>query len=150
MRRGHRTRARRSLDLLEVRFLLGRSGNPRRPVVAEPQGGQQVQLGLFRPPVEGGDLHQEVFRAAFGVLDEDVEIAVAVEDAGVQELILKLFPIASPVRLHQVGVREGRLGILVEELHVGVGRRAVEVEIVFFDVLAVVALDCWSSRRGVP
>ncbi len=147
MRRGHRTRARRSLDLLEVRFL-ARSGNPRGPVVAEPQGGQQVQFGLFRPPVDGGDVHQEVFRAAFGVLDEDVEIAVAVEDAGVQELILQLVPIAPPVRLHQVGVREGRLGILVEELHVGVGRRAVEVEIVFFDVLAVVALAVGQAEEA--
>ena len=114
VRRRNRTRARRSLDLLEVRFL-ARSGNPRRPVVAEPQGGQQVQLGRFRSPVDGGDLHQDVFRTAFGVLDEDVEIAVVVEDAGVEELILHLVPIASPVRLHQVGVREGRLGVLVED-----------------------------------
>jgi hypothetical protein len=45
-------------------------------------------------------------------------------------------------------VREGRLGILVEELHVGVGRGAVEVEIVFFDVLAVVALAVGQAEEA--
>ena len=113
-------------------------GHPRRPVVAEPQSRQHVQLGGRRPPVGRGDLHQDVLRAPLGVLHEDVEVAVFLEDAGVEELVLHLVAGAPPVRLHQVGVGIGRLGILVEVLHVRVGRRAVEVEVVLLYVLAVV------------
>ena len=75
-----------------------------------------------------------------GVLHEDVEVAVVIEDAGVEELILHLVPGAPAVRLHQVGVGKGRLRVLVEVLHVRVGRRAVEVEVVLLHILAVVAL----------
>src|SRR5262249_24496587 len=42
--------------------------------------------------------------------------------------------------LDEVAVGEGGLGVLVEVLHVRVRRRAVEVEVVVLDVLAVVAL----------
>ena len=148
MRRRDRPRARRSLDLRE-RWLLGRSGNPRRPVVAEPQGRQHVQLGRRRPPVDRGDLHQDVLRATLGVLHEDVEVAVVLEDARVEQLVLHLVAGAPPVRLHQVGVGIGRLGILVEVLHVGVGRRAVEVEVVLLDVLAVVPLAVGQAEEAL-
>ena len=138
----NRARARRCLDLPEVWFL-GRSvgfGNPRRPVVAEPQRRQEVQFSRVRPPVGCRDPHEDVFRTGFGVLHEDVEVAVVIEDAGVEQFILHLVAGAAAVRLHQVGVGIGRLRVLVEVLHVRVGRRAVEVEVVLLHVLAVVAL----------
>ena len=77
--------------------------------------------------------------AGLGVLDEDVEVAVVVEDAGVEQLVLHLVAGAPAVRLHQIGVGIGRLRVLVEVLHVRVRRRAVEVEVVLLHVLAVVA-----------
>ena len=149
MRCRDRTRARRRLDLLEVRFLGGsvRFGDPRRPVVAEPQRRQQMQFGRFRSPVGRRDLHQDVFRTGFGVLHEDVEVAVVIEDAGVEEFILHLVAVAPAVRLHQVGVGKGRLRVLVEVLHVRVGRRAVEVEVVLLHILAVVALAVGQSEE---
>ena len=152
MRCRDRARARRRLDLLQVRFHGGSAdlGDPRRPVVAEPERRQEVQFRRVRSPVGRGDPDQDVFRPGFGILDEDVEVSVVVEDAGVEEFILHLVPGATTVRLHQVGVGEGRLRVLVEVLHVRVGRRAVEVEVVFLDVLAVIALRCWSGRRAVP
>ncbi len=132
--------ARRRVDLPEVRFMGSPAdvGDPRRPVVAEPERRQEVQFRRVRSPVGCGDLHQDVFRAGFGVLHENVEIAIGVEDAGVEEFILHLVPGATAVRLRQVGVGKGRLRVLVEVLHVRMGRRAVEVEVVFLDVLAVV------------
>ena len=98
-----------------------------------------MQLGLLRSPIGGRDLHQDVLGARLGVFHEDVEVAVLLEDPGVEELVLHLVAAAPPVRLHQVGVGIGRLRVLVEKLHVRVGRRAVEVEVVLLDVLAVVA-----------
>ena len=98
-----------------------------------------MQLGLLRPSIDRGDLHQHVVRAIFGVLHEDVEVAVVIEDAGVEQFVLHLVAGTPTVRLYQISVGESRLRILVEILHVRMRRRTVEVEVVFFDVLAVVA-----------
>ena len=68
----------------------------------------------------------------------DVEVAVVVEHAGVDELVLELLARAARVGRDQIVVREGRLRVLVEPLHVRVGRRGVEIEVVLLDVLAVV------------
>ena len=45
----------------------------------------------------------------------------------------------SAVGRDKVGVRIGRLGILVEVLHVGMGRCVVEVEVILLDVLPMIA-----------
>ena len=142
MRGGDRGGAGRPLDLLQVR-LFGRPvrrGNPPRPVVAEPQRRQEVQVGRVRSAVGRGDLHQDVVGRALGVLDEHVEVPVVVEDAGIEQLVLHVVARALAVRPYKVAVGIGRLRVLVEILHVRVGRRAIEVEVVLLHVLAVVAL----------
>ena len=151
MRCRDRARARRCLDLLEVRLLgcpVG-FGNPGCPVIPEPECRQEMQFGCVRSPVGRRDPHQDVFRTGFGVLHEDVEIAVGLEDARVEELILHLVPGAPLVGVHQVGVRKGRLGVFVEVLHVGVGRRRVEVEVVFLDILAVIAFAVGQTEQAL-
>ena len=142
MRGGDRGGAGRPLDLLQVR-LFGRPvrrGNPPRPVVAEPQRRQEVQVGRVRSAVGRGDLHQDVVGRALGVLDEHVEVPVVVEDAGIEQLVLHVVARALAVRPYKVAVGIGRLRVLVEIFHVRVGRRAIEVEVVLLHVLAVVAL----------
>jgi hypothetical protein len=47
---------------------------------------------------------------------------------------------SSPVGLDEVVVRIRRVGILVQELHVRVRRRRIEVEVVLLDVFAVIPL----------
>ena len=110
------------------------------PGVAEPQRRQQVQRRRLRAAVVRGDPHQDVVVRRLGVLDHDVEVAVVVEDAGVEQLVLEVLLAAAAVRGHQVLVGERPLRILVEALQVGVRRRRVEVEPVLLGVLAVVAL----------
>ena len=102
--------------------------------------GRRCSSAASGPRFTAGDPHEEVVGAALGVLHEDVEVAVAFEDAGVEELVLHLLPRPLPVRPDQVVVGEGGLRVLVEVLHVRVGRGAVEVEVVVLHVLAVVAL----------
>ena len=99
-----------------------------------------MQLGRVRSPVGRRDPHQDVFGIPLGVLHEDVEIAVLIEDAGVEEFVLHLLPGPPTVRPDEILIGKGRLGVLVEVLHVGVGRRAVEVEVVLLHILAVVRL----------
>jgi plasmid stabilization system protein ParE len=90
--------------------------------------------------------HQDVVGTVLRVLDEDIEVAALVEDAGVAELELGLgFPGGGSPR--PGGRRGSRLRILVERLHVGVRRRGVEVEVELLDVLAVVALGSGQAEE---
>ncbi len=98
-----------------------------------------MQFCRVRSPVDCRDPHEDVFRTVFGVLDEDVEVSVVIENAGIEQFVFKLVPGTAAVRLRQVGVGIGRLRILVEILHVRVGRRAVEIEVVFLYVFTMVA-----------
>ena len=110
------------------------------PRVPEPERRQHVKRRRLRPPVVDGHAHQDVVRARLRVLHHHVEVAVVVEDAGVEELELGLLAPAPRVLLDEARVRVLVLRVLVERAHVGVGGRGVEVEVVLLDVLAVVAL----------
>ncbi len=94
----------------------------------------------FRSAIDDRDPHQQIFGIGFRVFDEDVEVAIAVEHAGVDQLELRIAAAAAPILLDERGVGEFRVRILVEHPHERVGRRRVEVEVVLLDVLAVVAL----------
>jgi len=48
-----------------------------------------MQFGRLRSAVDGRNPHENVFRTGFGVLHKDIEIAIFVEDAGVEELIFR-------------------------------------------------------------
>ena len=49
-----------------------------------------MQRRLVRPAIDDGDPHQHVVGAGLGVLDEDVEIAVVVEHAGIEQLEFRI------------------------------------------------------------
>ena len=120
-----------------------------RPGVAEPQGRKQLQAGRILAAVVDGHADQDVVRSRLGVLQEDVEIPVVVEDPRVDELVFELLPRPPPVRVEEVTVGELALRVLVEVLHVRVGRRRVEVEVVLLHVLAVVPLAVGEAERAL-
>ena len=103
--------------------------------------GSRWSVGRVRAAVVDRQPEEQVLGIGLGVLDEDVEVAVVVEDAGVEQLVLRSPRATARVAgAHEIVVGERRLRVLVELLHVRVGRRRVEVEVVLLDVLAVVAL----------
>ena len=99
------------------------------------------------PAVVRGDQHQDVVGGGLGVLDDHVEVAVLVEDPGVEELVLHLPLATAPVRGNQVVVGELPLRVLVLAPHVRVRRGAVQVEPVLLDVLPVVALPVGEAEH---
>ena len=110
------------------------------PRIAKPKVRQDVERRGLGPAVVRRDPDRQVLRIGFGVLDEDVEVAIVVEDAGIEQLVLWTLSRAALVLLDQLAVGKRRLRVLVEETHVRVGRRVVDVEVVLLHVLAVVAL----------
>ena len=110
------------------------------PGVAEPQVRQQVQRRRLRSAIDRAHPDEDVLGIDLGELDEDIEVAVLVEDPGVEQLVLHVVARTAAVLGDQLVVRKLRLRILVEHLRVRVRGRAVEIEVVLLDVLAVVAL----------
>ncbi len=111
-----------------------------RPGVPEPQRRQQVQPGGLGAAIVDRHPDEDVVRPGLGVFDEHVEVPVIVEDPRVDQFVLEFLPRAPLVRLHEVPVGVLPLRVLVDLLHVRVGGRRVDVEVVLLDVLAVVSL----------
>ena len=109
------------------------------PRVAEPEGREEIQPRRLRTAIGDRDPDEHVVRRRLGVFHEDVEVAVGLEHARVGELELGVVSPAPPVFLDEPPVRELRLRVLVQRLHVRVRRRRIEIEVALLDVLAVVA-----------
>ena len=137
MSRGDHRLAGRGCRRLKLRP--GRSHVP-GPRIAKPEGGQEVELGRLRTAVDRGHPDQQIVDAPLGVLHGDVEVPVAVEDVGVEQLVLGLRAPSARVLLDEAPIGKGRLRVLVQAFHVRMRGRGIEVEVVFLHVLAVIAL----------
>ena len=120
-----------------------------RPGVAEPERRQEVDGGGLRAAVRHGDADRGIGRVRLGVFHLDVEVAVIVEDARVEELVLGIRPTSTRIGRDEVVVGKGSLRVLVREAEVRVGRRGVLVEVVLLDVLAVVALSVRQPEQAL-
>src|SRR5215467_13718196 len=139
-------RMQRSSGAAFAKGRLRRLGPP-APGVAEPKRWEDVELGGFRAVVCDGDADAEVLGRCLRVLDEDIEVPIVSEHAGVEQLVLELRSRAALVGRHQIVVGVSALRILVEVLHVRMGWGAVEVEVVLLDVLAVVSLTVGEAEE---
>ena len=107
-----------------------------------------MNLRGFRAAIVDRDFDQHVFRIGLGVFHKNIEVAVIVEDAGVEQFVLHLFARAPLVGFHQVAIGIFPLRIFVQILHVGMRRRAVDIKVVFLYVFAVVALAVGQAEQA--
>ncbi len=117
------------------------------PRVAKPERRQQMKRRRVRPAIGDRDAHEHIIGRCFGVFGHDVEVAVLVEDAGVGELKFRFAFAAAAVLLDEPGIGKLALRILVERLHVRMGRRRVEIVVTLLDVLAVVAFRAGQAEQ---
>src|ERR1700694_5146248 len=110
------------------------------PRVAEPERRDDVQLGSVRTGIADRDPYKDVLRVGLRVVGRDLPVPVAVEDASVEELVLRIAATSVGVLVDELCVGILALGIHVAPPHPGVSRRRVEVEPVLLDVLAVISL----------
>ena len=119
-----------------------------RPGVAEPESRQEVEEGCLGTTIGRRDADQQIIRRGLGVLDENVEVALFVEDAGIAQFEFRLVPAAAPILVDQPGIGELVLGILVEPLQVRGRGRGVEIVVTLLDVLAMVALGVAQAEEA--
>ena len=120
-----------------------------RPAVAEPDRGQEPQVRGLRSTIGDGDLDQNVFNIRFRVFHDDIEVAVVVENSGVEQFEFRLVFSAAAVFFDQSPIWELRLRVLVQILHVRVRRRAVKVKVIFLDVFAVIAFVTCQAENAL-
>jgi len=118
-----------------------------RPGVAEPQGGQEVEPGRLRAAVVDGDRIRTSSAPPSRTRGRR-------RSSGPPRRPVSSSSYSSSARdrarwSRPVAVRELPLRVLVEVLHVGVGRRRVEVEVVLLDVLAVVPLAVGEAEQAL-
>ncbi len=111
------------------------------PDVAEPGLREDVDRRRVRAAIMRRHPHQRVVGRRLRVFDFDIEIAVRIEEAGVDEFELaRIAALAAGVLLEQPAIGIGRLRQLVEHAAVGVARDRVDIVVEFLHVLAVIAL----------
>ena len=111
---------------------------PPRPCVAEPERWQDVERSFLVASIVGGDFDQDIILIPFGIFDEDVEVAIVGEHAGVEELIFIVLIPGLAVGFYQISIRELNLRVAIEHLHVAMGRSAVQVIPQLFGVFSMV------------
>jgi len=119
------------------------------PHIPEPQGRQQRQRGFLRPGVAGCHPDAHVVGSGLGVIDGDLPVAVVVEHAGVEELVLGVVLGAGGIAGEQIAVGVFHLGIQIAPAHPGMGGRGVQVEPVLLHVLAVASLVAGETERSL-
>ena len=85
----------------------------------------------------------------FGVFDEDIEVAVVVEDAGVDQFEFGIVLAAAAVFVDELGVGEFALRILVEHFQIGVRWQRIEIPVALFDIFAVIALAVGEAEEAL-
>src|SRR5262249_40095204 len=108
-----------------------------------------VKLRRFRPAIGRGYADEYVFWSRLRIFDDDIEIAILVEYARVHQLELRLFPAATPVFFGKPHVWELGLRVFIEKLHVAVRRCRIEIEVILFDILAVIALGTGEPEQAL-
>ena len=100
-----------------------------------------MKFSFFRTAIEGFDLDTDIFSVGLRVLDKNVEISIVIKYAGIDEFVLRTGAPAQAILVYQFRIWEFPLRILVEHLHVAVGRSVVEIEVVFLYVLTTIAFN---------
>ena len=119
------------------------------PGIAQHQLRDQMQRGGLRTPVPGRDLHQDVAGFGLCIFDVHVEVTVVGEYPRVEQLIFRDGGAAARIFGHQIRIGVGALRIFVKHLQIRVGGCGVKIKVLFFDILAVIALGIGESEQAL-
>src|SRR5262249_28023616 len=108
---------------------------------------EQLQPRFLRPAIDYARSYQDILDVGLGVFDEDVEITITIEHARVEKFVFHV--IASPAArlLYELFLWKSGLRIFVQEFHVRMSRRRIEIEVILLYVLSVVALRPGQSEQ---
>src|SRR5580658_6260039 len=101
--------------------------------------------GSLRSTVVRGNADQNVLPIAFCIFDEHIKIAVLAEDTRVEQLKLRISAPTFLIFLKQPQVGKLGLRVFIQHAHVAMRGGGVQIEILFFYILAMIALVAGES-----
>ncbi len=107
-----------------------------------------MKVGGFRPAVVHRDANEDVRRRLLRVFRNNIEIAVLVEGAGVDQFELRIEIAAASVLLDELRIGKRALRIFIERLQVGMRGRRVQVVVALLDVLAVIPFAVGQAEQA--
>src|SRR5579863_8644478 len=81
------------------------------------------------------------------IFELDVEIAILVENAGIDNFVFAIAQAARGVCGDEVGVRKGGLRVFVEHFHIGVRRQSIQIVVELLDVFAVISFSVRETEK---
>ena len=81
------------------------------------------------------DLDKQIFGRSFGVFDKHIEVAIIIENAGINQFVFHLLARATAVGLNLIGVGLLSRGVLVQVLQGRVRGGAVAREVMAYNLL---------------
>mmetsp|Transcript_37938 Transcript_37938/g.61471 ORF Transcript_37938/g.61471 Transcript_37938/m.61471 type:complete len:262 (+) Transcript_37938:2430-3215(+) len=135
----------RILRFTILRFILSvQKRCPRR----QPDLGQHCAEGLVWSAIGNCDSNADIIRVCLCIFHFNIKILVAIEDARVQKLKLRVVGTTLSILFCQPRIRELALRVLVQELHIRMGWSRVEIPIVLLHILAVVTLVVGKAKQA--
>src|ERR1044071_9228672 len=101
---------------------------------------QNMECCRFRAAIENLDLYAYIFRRCFGILYKNIEIFILIKGPCIEKFVLQPTSAAPAVLFNKVPIWILGLWIFVEVFHVRMGRRTIEIEVVLFYILTMIAL----------
>src|SRR5271157_1713775 len=102
---------------------------------------------VFRSAIANGNLHQNIFRCSFTILDKHIKVTLLVEGVCIDQLELRILFAPAAILFKEPSVGEFFLRILVKHLEIRMRRRGVEVVVKFFNVFAVISLTVREAEK---
>src|SRR5260221_12403519 len=109
-----------------------------------------MNLSSFRATIGYRYADADVLNSGLGVFHENVEVAVVIKDARIQQFKFRLLFSAAAVLFYQAQVWILRLRVPVEILHIKKPRRGIPVEGILLHVLARVSLIATQPTQPLP
>src|SRR6266487_3198782 len=117
------------------------------PRIAKPECWQNVQVSRLRSAVESSDADENIIGTSFGIFDKNIEVAILTKDACIEQLIFGHALAALTIGFNQISVRKCALRIFIQHLHIRMGWRGIKIKIVFFHILAMIALRASQAKE---
>src|SRR6266446_10392461 len=107
----------------------------------------------FRPvrtPVSKAETDQDICWGVLSILYQYVSVFVVRKDPGIKQLVFKRVRVrfAPAVFLHQIRIRKRPMRILVEGLHVAVGRSIIQIEVILLHVFPVISFTVSEPEKA--
>jgi hypothetical protein len=99
------------------------------------------------PSIVNGESNKKIVRIRFAILHLAIEVCVVGEDFGIENLKLFFQPRTMTIHVAEFFIRKPSLRILVEPLHVRMGRRGVQVVVALLHILPVISLGAAQTEE---